>query len=1055
MSPPMPPRTEHTFPAGQRVRLRGSPASIGVLTGRERERAGLLRLQVEFPEGTRWVPVDQLEPAATVREHPTDLLQSGRLAGAIDLRRTLTHRRLSGRLADVIYSMEATNTDFYPYQFKPVLKLLASPTSGLLIADEVGLGKTIEAGLVWTELRSRFDLRRLLVLCPAALREKWRFELRDKFGVQARIEDAAGLLDTLREEATSRHGFAVVASLQGLRPPRGWDAEEDEVEEAPTGARVDLARYLKQHAYLDPLVDLLVIDEAHHLRNAETVTHRLGQLVRGVAQFRVLLTATPVHNRSDDLFSVLGLLDPDTFQRREDLAEILAANEPLVRARDRLLAGAMTVDGLSAACREAGNHRLLQGNRQLRALLADIPTPEELERPETRSRIAHRLEHVNLLAHAVTRTRKRNVTELRVVREPVAHMVPMTEVETDFYEGVTALIRQYASTRDINDMFLLAQPQRQLSSCMAAALDVWTQRKVALDEVELAEGRDAEELGLGPLATFLAQEAPLLATVEELEAEDTKFEELERRLCDYLDERPLEKVVVFSSFRATLAYLERRLGEAGLSTIVLVGGQRGRGTGPTKTQVVEAFAEPDGPSILLSSEVGGEGLDLQFSRVVVNYDLPWNPMRVEQRIGRLDRIGQEADKILVWNLLHEGTIDERLYTRLYEKLDLCRRALGDFEAVLGEQMRELENDLLGRSLSPEQQEQRIAQTALALANLQREQEELENQAQHLVAYGDYILNQVRAAHELNRWISEEDVRRYVLDFFRGRYKGCEFQRVAQDSPDFDVRLSRDARREVDDFIREKGLEPTRLTDIRSGVVRSRFSAKARSRQRGRPVELISQFHPLARFVSEQIRQTEEQLTPAVAVRLRAVDLPGGTWVAVVSFWSIEGLTTTERLVYAASRDGETVAAELAERLVLAAAYGGEDWIEARAELDLDAATLEAERLFDDLARRFRRHVGEVRAENEDRADIQGRNLERHLRTQLATLQGVRGRHLARGRTALVKATEGRISALKERVDRQRQRIEERRRIQEQDDDILVVVVRVEGLDGTEAEHGAE
>ena len=91
---------------------------------------------------------------------------------ASDLRRNLTHVRLSGRLANVIYSMDVTGTDFYAYQFKPVLKLLNSATSGILVADEVGLGKTIEAGLIWTELRSRFDFRRLMVLCPAVLREK-------------------------------------------------------------------------------------------------------------------------------------------------------------------------------------------------------------------------------------------------------------------------------------------------------------------------------------------------------------------------------------------------------------------------------------------------------------------------------------------------------------------------------------------------------------------------------------------------------------------------------------------------------------------------------------------------------------------------------------------------------------------------------------------------------------------------------------------------------------------------------------------------------------------
>ncbi len=808
-----------------------------------------------------------------------------------------------------------------------------------------------------------------------------------------------------------------------------------------------------EHEHLDPLVDLIVLDEAHHLRNSETMTHQLGRLVRGVSQFRHLLTATPVHNRSDDLFSMLGLLDPDTFQRREDLVEILEANEPLVRARDALLGGRVSIEELQRMYEESLGHRLLKGNRQLKTLQASLPSEEELQSHEVRSRIAYRLEHVNLLAHAVTRTRKRDVTEFRVLRDPKAHMVPMRPAEAAFYEGVTELIREYATGRDINELFLLATTQRQLSSCMAAALGLWKRRKLALDEVQEAEATDdpAGALGLGPLATLLAERAPLLGDVEELEREDTKFEELARRLQLHLADQPAAKIIVFSSFRDTLHYLRRRLESLGLTTIVLVGGVRSGAAGgvATKMQVIEAFADPGGPSILLSSEVGGEGLDLQFSRVVVNYDLPWNPMRIEQRIGRVDRIGQGAESILIWNMLHEDTIDERLYRKLYEKLDLCRRALGDFEALLGEQMRELSQDLLTQRLSPQQQETRIERTAQALENLRREQEELETQAQHLVAYGDYILNRVKAAHELNRWIGPEDVRRYVLDFYKARYKGCEFQRVAADSPDYDVRLTMQARRDLEDFVRAEGLEPTRLTDVRNAVVRCRFSAKTGARDRRRGVELLSQFHPIARFVGKTIRDTEEQLTPAVAVRLRSDDLPRGDYVAVVAFWSVQGLTTTERLVYAASQDGSPIDPALAERLVLAGSHDGVDWIEARAEVDFARAVEHAETLFDHIALRFQEHVREVEAENDDRADIQTRNLERHLRTQLETLNGVRARHVRHGRNALVKATEGRIRALEARVEMQRARIEERRRIESQDDDILAILVRVEGSDGTE------
>src|SRR6185369_3858452 len=128
-----------------------------------------------------------------------------------------------------------------------------------------------------------------------------------------------------------------------------------------------------------------------------------------------------------------------------------------------------------------------------------------------------------------------------------------------------------------------------------------------------------------------------------------------------------EKVVLFSSFRATLKYLSERLNADGMTNISLMGGGK-----INKDDVLKQFKLQYGPQVLLSSEVGGEGIDLQFCRVLVNYDLPWNPMRVEQRIGRIDRLGQKAEKIIIWNLFYEDTIDARIYQRLYKKLDLCR-----------------------------------------------------------------------------------------------------------------------------------------------------------------------------------------------------------------------------------------------------------------------------------------------------------------------------------------------------------------------------------------------
>ena len=300
---------------GSRVRIKADPGRVGVITGRKRERARRVYWQVMFAEGSDFVLEAQLESISEDLEDPIVLLEQGKFGRARDLRGNLTYIRLNGRLANLIYSMETTNTDFYAYQFKPVVNFLESPSNGILVADEVGLGKTIEAGLIWTELRSRLDARRLLVLCPAMLREKWREELLNRFGIAAEI---AGAADIQRRFAEFRHrrrfDYALIGSMQGLRPRRGWDAEPPRA-----GSASELARYLLDNADEDPLLDLLIVDEAHYMRNPEAMTASLGRLLRDVADHVVLLSATPIHLRNRDLYQLLNLVDEDHIQPATDI----------------------------------------------------------------------------------------------------------------------------------------------------------------------------------------------------------------------------------------------------------------------------------------------------------------------------------------------------------------------------------------------------------------------------------------------------------------------------------------------------------------------------------------------------------------------------------------------------------------------------------------------------------------------------------------------------------------------------------------------------------------
>ena len=203
---------------GEFIRLVSDPDRAGVVQEGKKIIAGQSMVPVQFGAGNvSWLPVSSLEPVRRVQNSLDQRFADGRFVDPSWLRRMLTRIRVTGRLGDVIYSMKATETDFYGFQFKPVLKLLGSPTDALLIADEVGLGKTIEAGLIWTELRARFESNRLLVVCPKTLCEKWRIELDRRFGVDARIVKAEEFLHLLSERRSSGRGFAAIASMQGIR----------------------------------------------------------------------------------------------------------------------------------------------------------------------------------------------------------------------------------------------------------------------------------------------------------------------------------------------------------------------------------------------------------------------------------------------------------------------------------------------------------------------------------------------------------------------------------------------------------------------------------------------------------------------------------------------------------------------------------------------------------------------------------------------------------------------------------------------------------------------
>lgn len=1012
---------------GDKVRKIANPGRVGILGNETSGAATRLRYLVSFLDGTEdFVLLDSLEKVDVKPQGAYELMLAGRYGRVSDLRGTITFYRLSGKLANLIYSLNTTNTQFFPYQFKPVLQFLDSPSNGILIADEVGLGKTIEAGLIWTEMRARQDARRLLIVCPAMLCEKWKAELSNRFGVKAQIVDAADLLAHLEEACQrSQTSFALIVSMQGVRPPSGWDADD-----APSqSASAKLARFLNESEMDEPLLDMVVIDEAHYLRNDSTQTYRFGALLRPVTLSLVMLSATPIQLKSADLFNLLHLLDEDAFPYEGSFDFVLRMNEPVVQLRDRILAGLVVHDEFVDAMIQLQASSFYSKSLQVQYFLENPPTADVLTSARGRSELADQLDKLNPLTKVVTRTLKREVHENRVQREPHVIRAVMSQVESAFYEAVTTKVRDYCAEMDVSEGFMLTIPQRQMSSSMAAACEGWQRRLsdmqaeddetlYALDvEIESQSSRPKgiSKKNIGELLRELITIAQSVGNAKALRAGDSKYNALLNSLRGYRKSYFGKKVVLFSFYKNTLHYLSERLAQDGLTSIVLHGGM-------DKQAALKNFEDVSGPDILLSSEVAAEGVDLQFSSVLINYDLPWNPAKIEQRIGRIDRIGQEEPKILIWNFVYQDTVDDRVCTRLLERLNTFERALGSMEAVLGDEIRALSHDLLTHKLTPDQEKSRIDRACVAIETVNRQQEQLESEATNLIAHGDFIQNKVKAANELGRFIHGNDLFAYVHDFVTTSYPGTRLLADPKQLDFYQLDLSIEGRMDLTDFLQTYHLQgqTALLSATPPNLVFENKLGKAKN-----GLERVTQDHPLIRFVTQRmlVSGRANTYTPVTACQVFMSNprVAPGDYVYVVSRWSFSGSRDVERLEYAVKRisDGVLLDGDLAESLVNAAALHGKDWLGASNSVDPKAVADMQDQCRAELEENFRTYRDSYAREDADRIQQMIRLLEVHLTKKLTKLSERIDRTMASAdakKQRIVPALKGQITKEELRVE---------------------------------------
>lgn len=614
---------------------------------------------------------------------------------------TLTRTKLKERLTDTVYSFRATKTIFRAYQFRPIIRLLQTGQLRLLIADEVGLGKTIEAGLVWVELDARGQADRVLVVCPSMLVPKWQAEMRERFDYEL-VELNRSRLDELLVQATEDRvpkRFAVVCSLERLRVWGGIEA----------------------FAGTSPSFDLVIVDEAHAFRNSGTKSHALGALLSDWAGALVFLSATPLNLGNDDLYSLLELLAPGEFDDRFVLEQRLEPNAVL---HD------LSVSLLERGWTNSGRLRLLRTIEGMPFGPAVTARPEyrELEallleadplRPNHVARAKRLMAQLHALSAVVSRTRKVEVQEHKAVRRAERIEVKWTEPEQQFYSGFERWQIGRAHALRLPVGFVTQMPLRLASTCLPAARDrVLDWRNDAGDEdLDALEDDQQWEMTTPP--------PELVALARQLGDVDTKFDAFLEYLRSIVQDG--RRVLVFTFSRRALAYLQHRL-DAQLRIAVMHGGI----DRDERHLIMRRFRDHEF-DVLLASRVASEGLDFEFCSAVVNYDLPWNPMEVEQRIGRVDRFGQTEEKILVLNFYTPGTIESDIIERVHQRLGVFKASIGELEPILQSRLGDLRRTMFDFQLTEAERNRRLDETLAAIEEQRLALDDVESASSYLAS----------------------------------------------------------------------------------------------------------------------------------------------------------------------------------------------------------------------------------------------------------------------------------------------------------------------------------
>lgn len=512
-----------------------------------------------------------------------------------------------------------------PHQLYVLNRALSDHNIRYILADEVGLGKTIEAGLIIKELKARGLIKRVLIVCPKGLVTQWNLEMQEKFGEKFNIilpEDYDSIRRITDKEDVYGQFDQVISPMDAIKPLErrsGWDE-----------AQIDKYNEERIHSIIHSGWDLVIIDEAHRVAGSsgEVARYKLGNLLSQASPYLLLLTATPHNGKTEPFLRLIRLLDEKAFPNYKAIVKEQVAPY-IIRTEKR-----NAIDN---------NGDRLFKNRKTRIISLHWDERHSMQR----KLYEMVTEYVSRNYNKAMRNRGRNMWFVFL-------LIMMQRLVTSSTSAILHSLEKRISV-------LKAQQFRVQSMTEEEFVDM--DMEESLEDAISAISLDIKE--------EIAQLSAIIDVAKQAEYQysDVKVEPLMQLIDDLYAEDKQRKIIIFTEFVVTQTYLKQLLTNRGYVVSTLNGSM----SIDDRNHVLATFRSTS--DVLISTDAGGEGLNLQFSNCVINFDLPWNPMKIEQRIGRVDRIGQQRD-VVVFNFVLADTVENRVRDVLEEKLDIILKELG-------------------------------------------------------------------------------------------------------------------------------------------------------------------------------------------------------------------------------------------------------------------------------------------------------------------------------------------------------------------------------------------